>query len=63
MVTAKEYRNLGLGKACVYHSLRIVQSYGCKAVFVDPDEEPYNYYRKIGFEKLNNIYAYKKVLE
>lgn len=63
MVTAKEYRNLGLGKACVFHSLQILKSNGCKKVFVDPDEEPYNYYCKIGFEKNNYSQCYKKVLK
>lgn len=62
MITAKEYRKLGLGKAGVYHSLRILQAYGCKNVFVDPDEEPYNYYRSIGFQKNSYTYVYKKVL-
>lgn len=63
MVTAKEYRNHGLGKASVYHSLRILQSYGCKKAFVAPDEEQYNYYCKIGFEKQSYSHLYKKVLE
>ncbi len=63
MVTAKEYRKHGLGKAGVFNSLQILKSYGCKKVFVDPDEEPYNYYRKIGFEKSNYSQYYKKVFE
>jgi Acetyltransferase (GNAT) family. len=63
MVTAKEYRKHGLGKAGVFNSLQILKSYGCKKVFVDPDEEPYNYYCKIGFEKSNYIQCYKKVFE
>lgn len=61
MATSKGYRKLGLGKSCIYHSLRILQSYGCKRVFVDPDEEPYPYYCKIGFEKIDNTQCYKKV--
>jgi GNAT superfamily N-acetyltransferase len=63
MVTAREYRNLGLGKACVYNSLKILQSYGCKKVFVDPDEEPYNYYCNIGFEKLSYAHYFRKVID
>lgn len=63
MVTAKEYRNHGLGKAGVFNSLQMLKSYGCKKVFVDPDEEPYNYYCKIGFEKINYNQCYKKVFE
>jgi len=34
MVTSKEYRKSGLGKACVYNSLKILQSYGCKKELV-----------------------------
>ncbi|ABX42497.1 GNAT family N-acetyltransferase [Lachnoclostridium phytofermentans] len=63
MVTAKEYRKSGLGKACVYNSIKILQSYGCKKVFVDPDEEPYNYYCKIGFEGMDYTQCYEKVFE
>jgi predicted N-acetyltransferase YhbS len=63
MVTAKGYRNLGLGKACVYNSLKILKSYGCRTVFVDPDEEPYNYYLRIGFETQSYGYAFKKIIE
>lgn len=63
MVTAKEYRGLGLGKACIYNSLKILQSYGCKKVFVEPDEEPYHYYCNIGFEKIDYGYSLKKDLE
>lgn len=62
MVTAKEFRKQGLGKACIYHSLRILQSYGCKKVFVEPDEEPYNFYCSLGFEKVSYGYYFKKVL-
>lgn len=60
MVTAIEYRNQGLGKAGVFNSLQILKSLGCKKVFVDPDDEPYNYYRKIGFEKSNYSQCYRK---
>lgn len=63
MVTAQKYRNNGLGKAAVYNSLQILKSYGCKKVFVDPDEEPYDYYLKIGFEKCNYSQCYKKDFE
>lgn len=63
MVTSKEYRKSGLGKACVYNSLKILQSYGCKKAFVTPDEEPYNYYCKIGFEKMEYIQCYEKVFD
>jgi hypothetical protein len=34
MVTAKEYRKHGLGKAGVFNSLQILKSYGCKKVFL-----------------------------
>lgn len=60
MVTLEKYRNLGLGKAAVYNSFQILQKYGCKKVFVDPDEEPYNYYRKIGFEQFEYARFYQK---
>lgn len=63
MVTAKEYRNKGLGKAGIYHSLRILKSYGCKKVFVDPDREPYDYYCRVGFEKTNYSRSFKKAFE
>jgi GNAT superfamily N-acetyltransferase len=63
MVTAREYRHLGLGRACVYNSLKLLQSYGCKKVFVDPDEKPYNYYCSIGFEKQSCGHYFKKVLD
>lgn len=62
MVTAKEYRSLGLGKVCVYNSLKILKSYGCKKVYVDPDEEPYNYYCQIGFQKMTYGHYFKKAL-
>ena len=61
MVTAKEYRNLGLGKASIFNSLQILKSYGCKKVFVDSDNESYQYYCKIGFEKNDYSKCYKKV--
>ncbi len=63
MITAKEYRNHGLGKLAVYNSLKILKSHGCKKVFVDPDNDPYNYYCKIGFEKWGNGQYFKKILE
>ncbi|QHQ59567.1 GNAT family N-acetyltransferase [Anaerocolumna sedimenticola] len=60
MVTLEKYRNMGLGKAAVINSLRILQKCGCKRAFVDPDEEPYNYYIKIGFERFEYARYYQK---
>ena len=60
MVTQEQYRNLGLGKAVVYHSLETLQKHGCKKAFVDPDEEAYHYYVKIGFESFDYARFYQK---
>lgn len=60
MVTLDKYRNMGLGKAVVYNSLMLLQKKGCKSVFVDPDDEPYNYYPKIGFEHFDYARYYHK---
>jgi hypothetical protein len=60
MVTLEKYRNIGLGKAAVFNSLKILQKYGCKKAFVDPDDEPYHYYVKIGFERFECAQFYQK---
>ena len=60
MMTLDKYRNKGLGKAAVYHSFISLQKCGCKKVFVDPDEEAYNYYTKIGFEPFEYAKFYQK---
>jgi hypothetical protein len=60
MVTHEKYRNIGLGKAAVFNSLKILQNYGCKKAFADPDDEPYNYYIKIGFERFEYARFYQK---
>jgi hypothetical protein len=60
MVTLEKYRNVGLGKAAVFNSLKLLQKYGCKIAFVDPDDEPFNYYKKIGFESFQYAQYYKK---
>ncbi len=62
MVTAERYRGMGLGKACVLHSLGIMKALGCGIVFVEPDEEPYSYYCKIGFEKQEYTTNFQKEL-
>lgn len=51
------YRRRGLGSACLFYSIQILKSWGCKTVFAEPDEEAYEYYRKIGFKK-DLWYAY-----
>lgn len=61
MVTAEPYHNMGLGRAVVKHSLQILKEKGCKKVFVDPDEEPYEYYKKIGFHGFENARFYQKI--
>lgn len=60
MVTLEKYRNMGLGKAAVFYSLKILQKLGCRKAFVDPDEEPYNYYIKLGFERFEYARFYQK---
>lgn len=62
MLTLEKYRNMGLGKAAVFHSLKNLQKLGCKRAFVDPDEEPYNYYVKIGFERFEYARYYQKMI-
>lgn len=49
LATSKEYRNLGLAKACVYEALRKCKDLGAIYAYVEPDEEPYDFYKKIGF--------------
>lgn len=49
LATLKKYRNLGLAKACVYASLRKCKEIGVMYAYVDPDEEAYDFYKKIGF--------------
>lgn len=60
MITRKEYRHMGLGKAVVYHSLQLLKERGCKNAFVDPDDEPYDYYVKIGFKKFEYARFFQK---
>ncbi len=60
MVTLDQYQNRGLGKAVVFHSLKILQHLGCKRAFVDPDEEAYQYYVKIGFKPFEYARFYQK---
>lgn len=62
MITREDNRHQGLGRAAVYHSLRILQDYGCKHVFVDPDEVAYEYYIKLGFEPVSPARFYQKQL-
>lgn len=49
LATSKEYRNLGLAKACVYAALKSCKELGAIYAYVDPDEEAYDFYKKIGF--------------
>lgn len=49
LATSKEYRNLGLAKACAYAALRKCKELGAIYAYVEPDEEAYDFYKKIGF--------------
>lgn len=60
MVTLEKYRNIELGKAVVYNSLKTLQKLGCKKAFVDPDDEAYTYYTKIGFKPFEYARFYQK---
>ena len=51
MVVREKHRRCGLGKAVVYHSLQRLIEPGCKTVFVNPDDDVYDYYIHMGFRQ------------
>ena len=61
LATLKEYRNLGLGKACVYSALKKCREYGAEYAYVEPDERAAGFYKHIGFtSKIRGENSWKK---
>lgn len=61
--TNEKYRNLGLGKTCVYSSLKKCKEIGAKYVYVEPDNSALGFYKKIGFkDKVREEIIWKKTL-
>jgi N-acetylglutamate synthase-like GNAT family acetyltransferase len=63
LATNEKYRNLGLGKACVYSSLKKCKEMGAKYVYVAPDNSSFGFYKNIGFkDKVREEIIWKKSL-
>lgn len=60
LATAERYRQQGLAKACIYESLKRCRALGADIVYVVPDEEPYSWYKRIGFEQKTKSYGWSK---
>lgn len=62
MATAEKYRHQGLAKACIYESMKKCKELGANIVFVAPDEEPFAWYKGIGFKQAAKSYCWSKSL-
>ncbi|OKP82155.1 GNAT family N-acetyltransferase [Paenibacillus sp. P32E] len=60
LATAEKYRHQGLAKACIYESMKKCKELGANIVFVAPDEEPYPWYKSIGFKQTSKSYCWSK---
>ncbi len=60
LATAQKYRNMGLAKACIYESMKKCKEFGAKVVYVEPDEEALEWYKKIGFKEAYKSYCWSK---
>ncbi|MCL6603987.1 MAG: GNAT family N-acetyltransferase [Paenibacillus sp.] len=60
LVTAEKYRQQGLAKACIYESMKKCKELGADIIFVAPDEEPYRWYKSIGFKQISKSYCWSK---
>lgn len=60
LATAPGYRKLGLASACVYESVRKCREIGAVNVFVEPDEEAFEWYMRLGFKKAYDSHCWVK---
>lgn len=60
LATAEKHRHLGLARACIYESMKRCREFGADIVYVVPDEEPYSWYKRIGFEPKTKSYGWSK---
>lgn len=60
MATGEKYRRQGLAKACIYESMKQCKKLGANVVYVVPDEEPYPWYKSMGFNQTSESYCWSK---
>lgn len=60
LATAQIHRKLGLARACIYESMKKCKEIGARVVFVEPDEKPFEWYKKIGFNQAYKSYCWEK---
>lgn len=51
VVTHKDFRNIGIGKALVEKAVKVAKDAGCYKVILDCSEENVPFYEKIGFRR------------
>ncbi|MGG0824663.1 GNAT family N-acetyltransferase [Paenibacillus turicensis] len=56
----EKYRRQGLAKACIYESMKQCKKLGANVVYVVPDEEPYPWYKSMGFKQTLESYCWSK---
>ncbi len=60
LVTAQRYRGMGLAKACVYESMKKCKAIGAEIIYVEPDIDVVEWYKKIGFKQAYKSYCWSK---
>jgi predicted N-acetyltransferase YhbS len=60
LATADKYQQQGLARACIYASMKKCQALGAGIVFVVPDEEPYPWYKRLGFQPAAKNHGWSK---
>jgi GNAT superfamily N-acetyltransferase len=60
LATAQRHRSIGLARACIYKSMEKCKNIGAKIVYVEPDAEALEWYKKIGFKEAFKGYCWSK---
>ncbi|OPZ84653.1 MAG: Acetyltransferase (GNAT) family protein [Firmicutes bacterium ADurb.Bin419] len=60
LATAQRYRGMGLAKACIYESMKKCKAIGAKIIYVEPDIDAVEWYKKIGFKQAYKSYCWSK---
>ncbi len=60
LATAQRYRGMGLAKACIYESMKKCKNIGAKTIYVEPDIDAVEWYKKTGFKQAYKSYWWSK---